>query len=119
MITFEQAWAATGYQYGDEELAGVRLGWELARKAAAAAAAPGPVSPRVSAAIDRALEAIRTRNTVADALSDAKEARARVAEAREALLSGDFAGARAHFAAAQDYTRLAGLALAALTKKGP
>ncbi len=29
MRTFEQAWEATGRQYGEEELESVRLGWEL------------------------------------------------------------------------------------------
>lgn len=120
MITFEQAWAATGYQYGEEELEGVRLGWELARKTAGAPApAREPISPRVSAMVDRTLEAIQTRNVVKDALSDATDARRQVAEARESLLAGDFAAARKHFAAAQEFTRQAGLALSGLTKKGP
>lgn len=78
-----------------------------------------PISPRVSAVIDRTLEAIQTRNAVKDAFSDASDARGRIAEAREAILAGDFAAARKHFAAAQEYTRQAGLALAGLTKKGP
>jgi hypothetical protein len=30
MKTFEEAWAATGRQYGPEELEGVHLGWEMA-----------------------------------------------------------------------------------------
>jgi hypothetical protein len=32
MKTFEQTWKETGYNYGEDALEGVRLGWELAIK---------------------------------------------------------------------------------------
>lgn len=32
MRTFEEVWKATGYNYGEDALKGVKLGWELAMR---------------------------------------------------------------------------------------
>jgi len=60
VVSFNEAWKTTGYQYGEEALENVRLGWSMREKYAAAPQEPvkGAVIERLECVLDITKEAL-------------------------------------------------------------